>query len=223
MADTTNATDRPAPAGLAAEVADEVHPALKAIGENIKPILVIIVIFLLGLGGYQVVRSHMANQRKAAEDDLGRIELLADAGEKRQALEVFLTEGPSDLKQGVLFELIGACMDLGDYDAALGYWDQLERPEGTDLGVIADLGKAKTLSLAGRNEEALALLDSLRSTAPEAFDSSIVRLTATIAEAAGDLARAKAAFEELYGMGSGESPYLEFKIARLAKLLEDQG
>ena len=67
MADTNNTTKGQAPAGLAAEVADEVHPALKAISENIKPILVAIVIFLVALGGWQGVKYSMEKSRKNAE------------------------------------------------------------------------------------------------------------------------------------------------------------
>lgn len=211
------------PAGLASEVGDEVHPFLRAISENIKPIIIIVSVFLLGLGAYLAVDGYLEKARKQSVEDLGRIELIADAAERRMNLEAFLTDAPDTLRVNVLFELAAACLELGDKEAALGYWDQIEVPADSDMAVVMDVGRAGILAQEGKWQESLDLLQSLRQAASESYTFTLVRLIAATAEQAGDIELAMQTYEELRSMGQGDSLYLDYKISELARKLEEQG
>ncbi len=203
------------PAGLSGEVADEVHPFLKSLSENIVTIIVVVVVFLAGLGGYLIYKDYQETNQEEAANEMGEILLLTEGELRRDALEGFLDRAPSSMEQSILFELIRVSLDLEEYDAALGYWDRIE-VEGSTEKVLA-MGRARTLSLAGRHDEALALLDELRLSVPESFDLSLMRLYASIAETSGDLETAKATYEEMLAMSQADVAYVKFKIARLAE------
>ena len=206
--------------GLSTELGDEIHPFLKSISENIKPIIIVVFVFLLGLGAYLAYDAHAERSAKQAVEELGRIVLIEDAQQRRGRLEAYLEDAPSSAKRNVVLELVNVCMELEDTEAALAYLDQVDPPEGSDLGVVVDMSRARALALQGDHAGAIEVLERLHNSAPELYQYEILMQLASAAEASGDLAQARTAYQELHDLGQGQSTFLEYKIAELTKQLD---
>lgn len=153
----------------------------------------------------------------SAKEKLGDILLTNSAQERIDALKDFVADAPEGVRNGATFELVGAQVQMGQFDDAVQTWDQLiARLENPELLALAKLGKARTLLLAGKADEALAMAQGLRADTPESFAVPVNRIVAAAAEQAGDTQAALEAYQALLSGGqTADAEYLNYKISRL--------
>lgn len=191
-------------------------PLLQKIVANLKPILLgaaILVALAATVAGFRMLQ---ARNLAGAQEALGSILASTSGKDKIAALEKFLLEAPGGLRTAVLFELAGASMAVEDYAKAVDYWRQLAAASKDDAKLVASLGHARALVLAGKAAEAVAELTALKAGAPESFKATVNRQLGLAAEAAGDKQAALAAYGDLLQSGeAGDKPYIESKIAQL--------
>lgn len=191
-------------------------PLLQKIVANLKPILIgaaVLVALAATVAGFRMLQ---ARNLAGAQEALGSILVSTSGKDKIAALEKFLPEAPSALRGAVLFELAGASMAVEDYAKAVDSWRQLVSVSKGDAKLVASLGHARALVLAGKPAEAVSELSALKATAPEAFKAPLDRQLGLAAEAAGDKQTALAAYGDLLQSGEvGDKPYIESKIAQL--------
>ncbi len=191
-------------------------PLLQKIVANLKPILIgaaILVALAATVAGFRMLQ---ARNLAGAQEALGSILASTSGKDKIAALEKFLPEAPGGLRAAVLFELAGATMAVEDYAKAVDYWQQLAAASKGDAKLVASLGHARALVLAGKAAEAVTELTALKPGAPESFKASLDRQLGLAAEAAGDKQAALAAYGDLLQSGeAGDKPYIESKIAQL--------
>ena len=191
-------------------------PLLQKIVANLKPILIgaaVLVALAATVAGFRMLQ---ARNLAGAQEALGSILVSTNGKDKIAALEKFLPEAPSALRGAVLFELAGASMAVEDYAKAVDSWQQLVSVSKGDAKLVASLGHARALVLAGKPADAVKELSALKPNAPEAFKAPLDRQLGLAAEAAGDRATALAAYGDLLQSGeAGDKPYIESKIAQL--------
>lgn len=181
--------------------------------DNLKPIAIACVALLLAVALYEGVDHWRTGKAAKAADALGVILIEKTEPKARvQALEDFLKDAPSSLKPTVQLELAAAAMIDKQYDKAALAWTDLEGSSSPDVKAIAGLGHAKSLLLSGKAQEALTLLEALKTKAPDSYKTAITRQIAVTAEQAGNTQTASAAYKELTEKEEGAGkPYFEFK------------
>jgi len=185
---------------------------------NLKPIGIACLVLLIGVAAWEGVSHWRARTAAKAADVLGVILIeKTDAKARVQALEAFLKDAPSSLKPTVEMELAAAAMIDKQYDKAAAAWAELEGSSSPDLKVVAGIGHAKSLMLQDKAQDALTLLQALKTKAPEAYSAAITRQIAVAAEQAGNAQAAGAAYTELAAKGddAAAKPYYEFKANQL--------
>ncbi|NJB67410.1 putative negative regulator of RcsB-dependent stress response [Desulfobaculum xiamenense] len=215
MTDTASAPNQGAPVEeLLENVPSKLHPVLQAIVDNIRFILAGIALLVIAVGASAVYKHVQASAVEKARTEIG--EALAKApAERVAALDALAASAPEELRAAIALELAGALSEAGDHDRAAAELGKIVA-SGNAVGPMAALGQAAELSRAGKNAEALAVLESASANAPAAFAPVFARQTAVLAEATGDLARARAAYEKLLEAATaGNKGYIEDKIARL--------
>ncbi len=180
---------------------------------NLKPIAIGCGLIILAAAGYAGVEKWRASQVAKAGDQLGVVLIdKDDAAARTQALEEFLKDAPAGLAPTAQLELAAAATLAGRYDTAAKAWAELEGSASADMRALAGIGHAKCLLLSGKSADALAKLNALKTSAPEAYAQAITRQIAVAAEAAGDAKTASAAYAELAQKAEGaEKPFFEFK------------
>jgi len=184
---------------------------------NMKPIAIGCGLIILAAGAYSGFKYWRAAQLAKAADAMGVVLIeRADPAARVTGLEEFLKDAPSGLKATGQLELATAAMLAKQYDKAASAWTELEGSPSPDLQVVAGIGHAKCLALLDKPQEALTLLQGLKTKAPEAYAGAITRQIAVAAEAAGNPQAAAAAYEELAGKAEGSSkPFYVFKANQL--------
>jgi len=184
---------------------------------NLKPIAVGCGVILLAAAAYSGVTHWRTSQAAKAADALGVILIeKTDPAARVQALEDFLKSAPDALKPTAQLELAAAAMIGKQYDKAVSAWTALEASPSADMKAMAGIGHAKSLTLSGKPQEALTLLEALKGTAPESYKQAITRQIAVAAEAAGNTQAASDAYAELAGVAEGAGkPFFEFKANQL--------
>ncbi len=185
---------------------------------NLKPIAIGCAVLILAVAAYSGLNHWRERSAAKAADVLGVILIEKnDPAARMQALDEFLKDAPKSLKPTAQLELAAAAMAAKQYDKAASAWTELEGSGSADMQVIAGVGHAKCLLLAGKPKDALTLLTALKAKAPEAYALPITRQIAVAAEQAGDAKTAQAAYAELAGKSEGAGkPYFEFKANRLS-------
>lgn len=213
-----NTTKTPvAPQELAAEVTKEATPIFDAL-MRYKHIIAGVAVAVVAIAAiYTGVKLWNSYTLSSAKERLGGILLTTSEQERIDALTAFAADAPEGVRSGVLFELAGAQMQMGQTDEAVQTWDRiiasLNNPE---LLALAKLGKARTLLLGGKADEALAAARELRADSPESFATPINRLIAAAAEQAGDKQTALEAYQALLSGGqAADAEYLQYKIGQL--------
>ncbi|WP_419787374.1 transcriptional regulator [Pseudodesulfovibrio sp.] len=196
-------------------VPDSMHPALekayryrKAIASGVGAVLACAVI----IAGWNVYSQRTEAKAQAA---LGTILLEKTGQDKITALEGLTGSVPSSVKPALLLELSEACMDAGDYTKAAGYWNDLAGYTEDDLNIVARLGQAKSLVLAGKPAEAVTILTDLQGTVDDEYTVPVNRQLAIAAEAAGNKATALTAYKALAEKQITDKPFVDYKIAQL--------
>ncbi|QJB57159.1 transcriptional regulator [Pseudodesulfovibrio sp. zrk46] len=200
---------------IESHVPEQLHPILEAAFKHQKQIIVGVVAIIAVAAIYAGMTSYNKKAMASAQAELGAI-LIKDSGSDKIAkLEALLGNAPSGAKPAVLLELAQASMTNNEFEKAAGYWNQLSGEADADLKVVARLGKAKSLTLAGKPGEAVTILKDLAGTVATAFTIPVNRQLAVAAEAAGDTGTALTAYKKLADSQIPDKPFIDYKVAQL--------
>jgi predicted negative regulator of RcsB-dependent stress response len=200
---------------IEARVPDTLHPVIEAAFKHSKQLIAGVVAIVLVAAAYAGYTGYTARALTKAQAQLGTILIEASGQDKLDRLEALLGDAPSAAKPALLLELAEATMNQGLYDKSASYWARLAGEADDDLKLVARLGNAKCLTLAGKSGEALAELKELSGIAPAAFTVPVYRQLAVAAEAAGDTAQALDAYRKLAEQPVADKPFIDHKIAQL--------
>ena len=195
------------------EMDTDIHPLLKKILDNIKPIGIAVGGIVTAVAIYSGVSSYQEAQHAKAVSELGSIMILADKSARTEKLEAFAQSGPQELRPAVQLELAQIFMNEGNFDKAASAWQAVGKNEG--MRVIAGLGEAKALILKGEYAKAVEILSGLKKDAGEEFTPAISANLAFAAEKAGQTDLALAEYEALKSKESGNEAFLDYKIGTL--------
>lgn len=195
------------------EMDTDIHPLLKKILDNIKPIGIAVGGIVTAVAIYSGVTSYQEAQHAKAVSELGSIMILADKSARTEKLEAFAQSGPKELRPAVQLELAQIFMNEGNFDKAAGAWQVVGKNEG--MRVIAGLGEAKAFILKGEFAKAVEILSGLKKDAGEEFAPAISANLAFAAEKAGQTDVALAEYEALKSKESGNEAFLDYKISTL--------
>jgi predicted negative regulator of RcsB-dependent stress response len=201
---------------IEAEATDTMHPILKWILDNVKLLGVAAAVILVIVAGYSAFAHYQENARIEDQNRLGQILAQGQGEGLIKDLQAYIATGPHSANKAML-ELARAQMASGDYAGATATWERLSSTKIADLRTVALMGKAHTLSLDGKQDQALATLTSHRSSAPQPFHNSIDLQISEVAENSGDLKAALAAYESLRKNAKEEADmaFYDFKINKL--------
>lgn len=195
------------------EMDSDIHPLLKKILDNIKPIGITVGGIVVAVAVYSGVTSYQESQYEKAVSELGVIMTMADQGARIEKLETFAKSGPEELRSAAQLELARIYMDQNDYEKAAGAWQTIGK--GTDIRVIAGLGEAKALILKGDHAKAVEILSALKKDAGQEFLPAISANLAFAAEKAGQIELAISEYEALKSKEGGNEAFLDYKIGTL--------
>lgn len=195
------------------EMDSDIHPVLKKILDNIKPIGLAVGGVVAAVAVYAGVSSYQETQHAKAVSELGAIMTTDDSAARLERLQAFAASGPKSLRTAAQLELARIGMDKGEYlDAAQAWRAAGQNP---DIRVIAGLGEAKALILGGEPAKAVDILSSLKKGASEEFAAAISANLAFAAEQAGQIDLAVSEYEALKSRESGNEAFLDYKIGTL--------
>jgi hypothetical protein len=203
---------------------EELHPLLQKVVDHAKVIIAVFAAVILAVGGYGLYDYLTQRALDQASNELGMILVTTQGAERQQALQEFVAEAPEVMLPAARLELAAAAMEQQDYQAALAAWDTLAASENENVAAVAGLGKARCLQELDRGQEALAVLESLQGSAPEAYATAINRQVASAAEDQGDWAKALSAYQSLMDSPMVQNKaYFEHKVQVLTARLQGQG
>ncbi len=217
----TGVQPQPTPAGPELpqpQFGENLHPLLRTLVQNIKPILFGLAGILAVVAIYAVYDAVQNRRVATAQDALGEIVITTNGEAKIKALQDFIAQAPAKVRPAGLFELAATQLQLGQFEQAAATWTSLEPLADAAMQPVVRLGKAQALNQAGKYEEGLALLEALKTQAPEAYKTEVYMYLGEAAELAGKTEQALAAYRELAALdNTGEriKDYLRFKISRL--------
>lgn len=194
------------------EMDSDIHPFLKKILDNIRPIGFAVGGIVAAVAVYSGVTSYQESQHAKAVSELGAIMVLSDQSSRIEKLQAFAQSGPKDLRPAVELELARMHMDAGNYEKAAAAWNDLSQSKG--MGTVAGLGEAKALMMKGDYAKAVTVLSGLKKDAGEEFAQAVSANLAFAAEKAGQNDLAIAEYESLKSK-DGNDAFLDFKIGKL--------
>ncbi|UTF51686.1 hypothetical protein NLA06_07320 [Desulfomicrobium sp. ZS1] len=195
------------------EMDSDIHPLLKKILDNIKPIGITVGGIVVAVAVYSGVTTYQESQHEKAVSELGVIMTMADQTARIEKLEAFTASGPKELRSAAQLELARIFMDQNEYEKAAGAWRSVG--QSTDIRVIAGLGEAKALILKGEHAKAVEILSGLKKDASQEFLPAISANLAFAAEKAGQIDLAISEYEALKSKESGNEAFLDYKIGTL--------
>ncbi|UZP68055.1 tetratricopeptide repeat protein [Desulfovibrio mangrovi] len=205
-------------------ISEEAQPLLKFLVNNFRAILIGLGAILVVIGGYGIYDYSTKKALASARMELGDILINKDGADQVSTLEAFIAKAPEKLRPAALFELARLSLEKKDYDKAAGAWASLAGMTDGEMGFVARLGKAQALAASGKMEEAFSELETAESVAPDAFKNITKLQFAVVAEQAGKLDRALAAYEALQGEGNNTDKELfAHKISQLKARLGSKG
>lgn len=207
------------PAGLPTpQFGDEMHPLLKKLMDNIKPIAIGFGALIIIFGGYGIYDYVSDRRLESSSAMLGEI-LASTRGEERvKALRGFLEQAPEVMRISALFELAATLQEQDKYEDAVAVWTRMEGIADAAMAPVVKLGKARALAMNKQYPDALGLLEAYQSSAPEAYKTEVTKTIAELAEDAGDTEKALTAYRELAKseqLGESARGFLEYKIEQL--------
>lgn len=200
---------------IESRVPEQMHPFLEAAFEKRKQLLIGVTVIVALAALYAGINVYDKRAMNTATAKLGTVLIESSGEEKISRLEGLLNSAPSSARGAVLLELAEASMTNDKYDTAAEYWDKLISISNDNLRSVARMGKAKALTMAGKPAEAVTILKDLAGAASARFAVPANRQLAVAAEQAGDTATALAAYKILAEKGTGDKPFIEYKIAQL--------
>lgn len=193
------------------------NPLLEFLEKYWKAVAVGLGIVVLAAAGYSGYSYYTSTQLKKAQNRLGEILTQTDAAKRLTDLKEFASQSPSSVKNQVLIEIARHTMAGGNYLDAANAWADVAARADDELEIIAWLGQAKCLSLSGKSQEAIAVLEKASAKTPKAYEKSTFTQMAETAERAGDLKKALAFYEKLKTLEveGANVEYIDYKIGEL--------
>lgn len=198
---------------LEQEIDSDIHPLLKKILDNIKPIGMTVGGIVVAVAVYTGVNSWQQSQHDKAVSELGGIMVLADQAARTEKLQAFAQSGPADLRSAAQLELAHVFMESGEYDKAVTAWKAVGQSAG--MRAVGGLGEARALALKGDYAAAVTVLSGLKKDAGEEYAGAISSNLAFAAEMAGQTDLAIAEYESMKSLAGGEDAFLNYKISQL--------
>lgn len=191
------------------------HPILEA-AFKYRNQIIIAVCAIIGVAAlYAGVTAYTTKAKADAQAELGAILVETTGADQIAKLEALAANVPGSVKPAVVTAIAQATMTAGEYAKAATYWGMLAAEAEGDTRFAAKLGKAKSLLLAGKAQEALAELKPMAADAPEGYIIPVNRQLALAAEAAGDKSEALAAYKKLAENNVNDKPFVDYKITQL--------
>jgi len=195
------------------EADSDMHPLLKAILDNIKPIGMVLGGIVVAVGIYSGITSYQESQHAKAVSALGSIMITNDPAARTQKLEDFVKTGAVDLRIAAQLELAKTYMDAKEYDKAAAAWQAVS--VGASMKTVAGLGEAKALMFKGDYAKATDILLGLKKDAGDDYAQLISSTLAFAAEKAGKNDIALGEYETLKTKSGSNTTYLDHKILTL--------
>lgn len=168
---------------LQAEVSSESAPLLQFMLRHAGLIAGVVILFLLVLAGTGIWRWYSGGKNEDARQELARISMTMQGQERLKALAALADKAPSDVRLSVLLAWARSALESGEAAAAAEVYAKAAKLDADGaLGLAAALGEAGSLLKAGKNAEALTLLQGLEARLPA--ENRSVQLRQMLAEAA---------------------------------------
>lgn len=204
------AAERPTNTTLLDQMSSEMTPATSPLLEFLvkyaRMIVVALIVCFVAAAGYGIYAWQSGKKLAEAQERLARVLIIKDDAARLAKLKEFAPTAPGAMQKGLALGIAHAAMQAKDYTAAFIAWDSLAKDPKDDLYITAMIGKAESLSLQGKDAEALAVLDGLSVPADDGAYNLLNILIANAAEQAGDTARAVKACENLVAGMATRSP-----------------
>ena len=168
---------------LQAEVSSESAPLLQFMLRHAGIIAGVVILFLLVLAGTGIWRWYSGGKNEDARQELARVSMTMQGQERLKALAALADKAPSDVRLSVLLAWAQSALESGDAAVAAEVYAKAAKLDADGaLGLAAALGEAGSLLKAGKNAEALTLLQGLEARQPG--ENRSVQLRQMLAEAA---------------------------------------
>lgn len=168
---------------LQAEVSSESAPLLQFMLRHAGIIAGVVILFLLVLAGTGIWRWYSGGKNEDARQELARVSMTMQGQERLKALAALADKAPSDVRLSVLLAWAQSALESGDATVAAEVYAKAAKLDADGaLGLAAALGEAGSLLKAGKNAEALTLLQGLEARLPG--ENRSVQLRQMLAEAA---------------------------------------
>ena len=168
---------------LQAEVSSESAPLLQFMLRHAGIIAGVVILFLLVLAGTGIWRWYSGGKNEDARQELARVSMTVQGQERLKALAALADKAPSDVRLSVLLAWAQSALESGDAAVAAEVYAKAAKLDADGaLGLAAALGEAGSLLKAGKNAEALTLLQGLEARLPG--ENRSVQLRQMLAEAA---------------------------------------
>lgn len=168
---------------LQAEVSSESVPLLQFMLRHAGIIAGVVILFLLVLAGTGIWRWYSGGKNEDARQELARVSMTMQGQERLKALAALADKAPSDVRLSVLLAWAQSALESGDAAVAAEVYAKAAKLDADGaLGLAAALGEAGSLLKAGKNAEALTLLQGLEARLPG--ENRSVQLRQMLAEAA---------------------------------------
>ncbi|WP_144284069.1 YfgM family protein [Megalodesulfovibrio gigas] len=196
------------------------HPALVWIQNNLKMLGVVIAVIILAAAAMSLAKWNKETARKQAAEVLGSLLVNAKGETAAAELEAFAQAAPEPVRTGAMLSLAELLMASEEYAKAADVWAGIALKASQPMKTTAGIGQAQALVLAGKAQEALALVRTLEQGAPASFEKSLLRLKAQAAEAAGEYQDAIAAWATMMEKESSQQTAFYRQVMARLELLK---
>jgi tetratricopeptide (TPR) repeat protein len=196
---------------IQAEVSKEASPLLDFLIKHAAKLVAGLVALIVLIAGAGIWKYYTGKTHRETREKLGLILIAPSSEDKIARLETFIAGAPDDLKRAAWLALMETAGQIGNHEKAAQAWARFESgSKAADL--VAKIGEAQSLSVAGKHAESLALLEKLlESSQPEA--SAVINdLIIVEAESLGQWGRALEACESVLGGASAYVNQNEWKL-----------
>lgn len=201
---------------LQSEVSAEAAPLLQFITRHVSKIVGVVLVLIVAIVATGIYQWQSDKAMHEAQLALGKALTTPDGEARIKALEDLLGSAPESLREGVQLEVALAAMEAEQFEKAAAAFGAVAKADMGPMGTAAGMNQASALLRAEKAAEAVAVLEDLERTAPEAMRASLLTSLAVAAEAAGNTERAVKAYESLIALGdSNANEYFEARIRSL--------
>ncbi len=192
------------------------NPLLQWIITYIKVIGLVLVLIVGGVGGYAWYQNHQKVQVELALEELGSIVAQKDSAKKKEDLLAFLKTASKEIQGTVRLELIEVYRLEQDYKNSLEQWRELAKTKDATVKTLALLGVANDLVHLANFDEALSVLNEVKTVGGKAYEPIVLGKIALVAELAGKWQEALAAYKELQGdIRNPNKEFINYKIDQI--------